>query len=79
MFFIVHIKFSLILGRSFPHEYMVLPSEKLKISNFSTKNKISLMNIFNNSGLNIEPCGITRQICYMKNLFYIMAFQNKLI
>ena len=29
---------------------------------FSTKNKISLMNILNNNWSNIEPCGIPRQI-----------------
>ena len=62
MFFIVHIKSSLILGRSFPHEYTVLSSAKLQISDFSTKKKISLMNILNNSGPNIEPWGIPWQI-----------------
>ena len=39
------------------HEYI-----KLKISDFSTKNKISLMNILNNNGPNIEPCDVSRQI-----------------
>ena len=58
MYFIVHIKSSLILGRSFPQ---VLPSPKLQISDFPTKNKISLMNISNNNGPHIEPCGIPRQ------------------
>ena len=58
----VHIKSSLILARSFPHEYTVLPSAKLQISDFSTKNKISLMNILNNNGPNIEPCDIPRRI-----------------
>ena len=53
MFFIVHIKSSLILGRSFPHAYIVLSS---------AKKKILLMNILNKSGPNIEPCGIPRQI-----------------
>ena len=81
MFFIVHIKSSLILGRSFPHEYMVLSSAKLQISDFSTKKKISLMNILNNSAPNIEPCGIPRQIPH--NLLYgestFMLFQIKLI
>ena len=62
MLFIVHIKCSLILGRSFPHEYIVLLSAKLQISDFSTKKKILLMNILNNSGLNIDPCCIPRQI-----------------
>ena len=55
MFFIVHIKSSLILGKSFPHEYIVLSSVKLQqISDFSTKKKISLMDLLNNSGPNIE-------------------------
>ena len=62
MFFIVHIKFSLILRRSFPHEYVVLSSAKLHISDFSTKKKIPLMNILINSGPNIEPCGIPQLI-----------------
>ena len=57
MFFIVHLKSSLILGRSFPHEYIVLSSAKLQISDFSMKKKISLMNILNSRGPNIEPCG----------------------
>ena len=58
----VHIKSSLILARSFPHEYTVLSSAKLQISDFYTKKKISLMNILNNSGPNIEPRGIPPQI-----------------
>ena len=40
MFFVVHIKPSLILGRSFPHEYTVLSSAKLQVSDFSTEKKI---------------------------------------
>ena len=62
MFFMVHINSSLILGRSFPHEYLILSSVQLQISDFSTKNKISLMNILNNNGPNIEPCDIPRRI-----------------
>ena len=58
----VHIKSSLILARSFQHEYTVLSSAKLQSSDFSTKNKLSLMNILNNSGPNIEPWGIPWQI-----------------
>ena len=77
MFFTVHIKSSLILGRSFPHEYIVLPSAKLQISDFSTKNNISLMNILNNDGPNIEPCGIPRQISdfllYEEPTFYVFS------
>ena len=37
MFFIVHMKSSLISGRFFPHDKIVLSSAKLQISNFSTK------------------------------------------
>ena len=35
---------------------------KLQIPDFSTKKKISLTNILKNSGPNIEPWGISRQI-----------------
>ena len=62
MFFKIHIKSSLISGRSFPHEYTILSSAKLQISDFSTKKKISLMNILNNSGPNNEPWVIPQQI-----------------
>ena len=62
MFFILHIKCSLILGRSFPHVYIALSSAKLQISDFSTKNKISLINILNNNGPNVETCGIPWEI-----------------
>ena len=62
MFFIVHINSSLISGRFFLHDYIVLSSAKFQISDFSTKTKISLMNILNNSGLNVELCGIPWQI-----------------
>ena len=58
----MHIKSSLILGRYSPHEYIVLSSAKLQISDFSRKKKISLMNIFNNHRFNIETCGIPQQI-----------------
>ena len=40
MFFIVHIKSCLILGRSFHHEYIVLSSAKLQIPDFFMKKKI---------------------------------------
>ena len=62
MFFIVHIKSSLKSGRFFLHDYTVLSSAKFQISDFSTKTKVSSMNILNNSGLNVEPCGIPWQI-----------------
>ena len=53
MFFKVHIKSSLVLGRSFSYEYIELLSVKLQISHFSTKNKILLINILNKNGPNI--------------------------
>ena len=62
MFFIVHIRSSLILARSFSHEYTVLSSAKLQISDFPTKKEIPLIKILDNSGPNIEPWGIPRQI-----------------
>ena len=37
------------------HEYRVLSSEKLHISDFSIKENISFMNILNSSGPNIDP------------------------
>ena len=55
-FFMEYIKSSLILGRSFPHEYVV--SVKSQISDFSTQNIILLINILSNNGPNIEPWGI---------------------
>ena len=36
------------------HEYRVLPSAKLRISNFSIKKNISFMNLLNSSGPNID-------------------------
>ena len=62
MLFIVHIKSSLITERFSPHEYTVLSSVKLQISDFSKEEKISLRNILNSNGPNIEPYGIPRQI-----------------
>ena len=55
-FFMEYIKSSLILGRSFPHEYVI--SVKSQISDFSTQNMILLINILSNNGPNIEPWGI---------------------
>ena len=55
-FFMEYVKSSLILGRSFPHEYVV--SVKSQISDFSTQNIILLINILSNNGPNIEPWGI---------------------
>ena len=62
MFFKAHIKSSFVLGRTFSHEYIELLSVKLQISDFSTKNKISLINILNKNGPNIKLCCILRQI-----------------
>ena len=62
MLFIVPIKASLILGRSFSREYIIFSSAKLQRSDFSTTEKTLLMNILNNNGPNIEPYGIPRQI-----------------
>ena len=41
MFFIVHFKSSLILERSFPHEYIIFSLVKLQISDFPTKNIVN--------------------------------------
>ena len=62
MFFIVHIKSSLILGTFSPHEYIVLSSAKLQVSDFSTKMKMPLMNILNNGGDNMERCSNPQKI-----------------
>ena len=83
MLFIVHIKSFLILGRSFPHEYIVLPSAKLQISDFSTKKKISLMNILNVRPhvigcarmLDIITCG---RIFQLTGTYYNMRLHHKL-
>ena len=37
------------------HEYRVLSSAKLHISDFSIKKNISFMNILNSNGPNIDP------------------------
>ena len=67
MIFILHIKSSLNLGRSFPLEYTVLSSAKLQISNFSTKNKMSLVNMLNNGGPSIDPheCVVSYTLKYL--------------
>ena len=74
MFFKVHIKSSLVLGRSFSYEYIELLSVKLQISDFSTKNKILLINILNKNGPNIEPCGIPRQILLFEEPTLVLCF-----
>ena len=61
MFFIVYSKSTLILGRSLRHGIYSIVIAKLQISDFSTKKEISLINILNKSGPNIEPCGIPRE------------------
>ena len=55
-------KFSLISANLFPYEYKVLSSAKFQISDCSIIMSISLINILNKSGSNIDPCGIPRLI-----------------
>ena len=43
---------------------MVLSSAKLQILAFSIKRKISLINMLNNNGPKIEPCGTPLTISY---------------
>ena len=62
MFFIVHIKSSLLLGTFSPHEYIVLSSAKLQVFDFSTKKEMPLMNILNNDRDNIERCSNPQKI-----------------
>ena len=58
IFFISNVRFSLMRNKFLSHEYRVLPSAKLHISDFSIKTNISFMNILNSSGPNIDPWGI---------------------
>ena len=55
IFFISNIRFSLMQNKFLSHEYRVLPSAKLHISDFSIKKNILFMNILNSSGPNIDP------------------------
>ena len=59
----------------FPHEYIVLSSAKLKISDFSTERKISLMNILNN-GPNLESCANFRPFAVTETFFSSMLKGN---
>ena len=43
---------------------MVLSSAKLQIFVFSIKRKRSLINMLNNNGSNIKPCGTPQTISY---------------
>ena len=58
IFFISNVRFSLMRNKFLSHEYRVLSSAKLHISDFSIKKNISFMNILNSSGPNIDPWGI---------------------
>ena len=55
IFFISNVRFSLMRNKFLSHEYRVLSSAKLHISDFSIKKNISFMNILNSSGPNIDP------------------------
>ena len=73
MFFLRHIKSSLILGRSFPDKYAILPSAKLQnFWLFYEKENIVAEYIIN-SGANIGLLGgflgKCQTICDVRNLF----------
>ena len=55
IFFISNIRFSLMRNKFLSHEYRVLSSAKLHISDLSIKKNISFMNILHSSGPNIDP------------------------
>ena len=55
IFFMSNVRFSLMRNKFLSHEYRVLSSAKLHISDFSIKKNISFMNILNSSGRNIDP------------------------
>ena len=52
--FVSKIRFSLISANVYPHEYKVLSSAKLQISDCSLIMNVSLTNILNKSGPNID-------------------------
>ena len=60
IFFKSNIRFSLMRNKFLSHEYRVLPSAKLYISDFSINKNISFINILNSSGSNIDSWGIPR-------------------
>ena len=47
--------------RFLSHEYRVLSSAKLHVSDFSIKKNISFINLLNNSGPNNDPLEILRK------------------
>ena len=61
IFFISNVRFYLMRNKFLSHEYRVLSSVKLHISDFSIKKNISFMNILSSSGPNIDPWGIRRR------------------
>ena len=62
--FVSETKLSLISVNLFPHQYNLLLSAKLPISDCSIIMNISVINILNKSGPNIEPSGMPRLIFY---------------
>ena len=60
--FVSKTRFSLISINHSPHEYKVLLSAKLQISDCSIIMNMSLINILNKIGLKIDPRGIPRLI-----------------
>ena len=61
IFFIWNMRFLLMCNNFLSHEYKVLSSAKLHISGFSIKKNISIMNVWNSSGPNIDPWGIPQK------------------
>ena len=78
IFFISNIRFSLMRNKFLSQQYRVLSSAKLHISNFSIKKNISLMNILNSSGPNINLWGIPRktfdQLLLADPMIFIVSF-----
>ena len=64
IFFISHVRFSLMRNKFLSHEYRVLSLAKLHIPDFSVKKNILFMNILNSSGPNIDPWRIPRRTSY---------------
>ena len=58
IFFVPNVRFSSMRNKFLSHEYRIMLSAKLHISDFSIKKNISFINILNCSGPNIDPWGI---------------------
>ena len=57
---------------------MILSSAKLQIFVFSIKRKRSLINMLNNNGSKIEPCGTPLTISYQslyEELIFVLCFR----